>query len=942
MSNDTDTATTGPSAKSAASTRPSRAPMFRVSLRNLAAHKLRLALTVIAVVLGTSFIAGALVFTATLEKTFDGVVSGQYENVDVIVEPEDSDGAGLGADTVEQILALPEVRAVQQVPSSNTVIYTDADGERVQTGGSSATAIEWTDGEYVGPAPEIVEGSFPDSPEEVAVNDHAVEQAGLSPGDEITVVSSQGRAEVTVSGIFSIESTSGASTIAMSQEQWQDFYTDNGLTPRLSVAAAEGYTPDEVASAISSDISGLDARTAEDRADEETSQIAEALGFLNYFLIAFGLIGLLTGAFIISNTFAMLVAQRMKEFALLRAIGASRRQITRSVLGEATLVGIIGSVIGVVTGFGLVVGLLAIIGAMGMGLPATGVSWSWSAVIIPLIAGIAVTILGAWAPASRAGKIPPVAAMRSGDATSNSSLTGRNSFGSICLAAAVALGSWGVSATMESTGLRASMVGAAAALSIIGAWLIGPLLAGLVAGNIGRLIGLPFGTTGRLAATNSRRNPRRTASTAFALTLGLALVTSVGMLGSTMKGAVDSWVDESFRADLVVSSAPGSGMNLPNGTREAVNDADNVEDTAGFSIVMGNLITGDEIGDMAQGMSPEELEQSLVATAPDEADGSDEDIAEAAQSGAASGAGGPGGESSDDGESGGGGILGNLVPAFDGDMSFWFSADAVEGSIDLTDPDAGVVLERSAANDRGLSLGSTVYLATNSGLFETSVTGIHSDPTQPLLVSTSVFNEEGVDLSDVLIPAEIYVSVTGGIGSGAEGEALDEAIAAGKDSVSEAVSGFLVPQVLDRTEYAAMATDGIDAMLSIVYGLLALAVVISVLGILNTLALSVIERRQEIGMLRAVAMQRKNVRRMIILESVQISIFGALVGAVLGLAFGWAFLTVLAEEGLDTIVVPWNLLATTLIGSGFVGILAALWPAAKAAKTPPLAAIAED
>ena len=940
MSNDTDTATTGASEASAASAGPSRAPMFRVSLRNLAAHKLRLTLTVIAVVLGTSFIAGALVFTATLEKTFDGVVSGQYENVDVVVEQEDdSDGAGLGADTVEQIQALPEVRAVQQSPSSSTIIFTDADGERVQTGGSSATAIEWTDGDYVGPAPEIVDGSFPDSPDEVAVDENAVEQSGLSPGDEITVVSSQGRAEVTVSGIFSIETTSGASTIAMSQEQWQEFYTDNGLTPRLTVASAEGYTPDETASAISSEISGLDARTGEERAEEESSQIADALGFLNYFLIAFGLIGLLTGAFIISNTFAMLVAQRMKEFALLRAIGASRGQITRSVLGEATLVGIIGSVIGVVAGFGLVVGLLAIIGAIGMGLPATGVSWSWSAVIVPLIAGIAVTILGAWAPASRAGKIPPVAAMRSGDATSNSSLTGRNSFGAICLAAAVALGSWGVSATMETTGIRASMVGAAAALSIIGAWLIGPLLAGLIAGNIGRLIGLPFGTTGRLASTNSRRNPRRTASTAFALTLGLALVTSVGMLGSTMKGAVDGWVDESFRADLVVNTAPGSGMNMPNGVRDAVDEADNVEDTAGFSIVMGRLVTGDEIGDMAQDMSPAEMEQSLASSAPEGADGSDEDMAEAAQSGAASGAGGPGGgESSDDD----GGLLGNFVPAFDGDMSFWFSAEAVEGSVDLTAPDAGLVLERGAANDRGLSLGDPVYLATGSGLFETSVTGIHTDQTQPILVSTSVFSEEGVNLSDVLVPAEIYVSVTGGIGSGAEGEALEDAIAAGKDSVSEAVSGFLVPQVLDREEYAAMATDGIDAMLSIVYGLLALAVVISVLGILNTLALSVIERRQEIGMLRAVAMQRKNVRGMIILESVQISIFGALVGAALGLAFGWAFLTVLADEGLDTIVVPWGLVATTLIGSGFVGILAALWPAAKAAKTPPLAAIAED
>lgn len=890
--------------------------MRRVSLRSLAAHKVRLALTVLAVVLGTAFISGAFVFTASLNKAFDEVLSTAYDGMDVVVEAPRTSPDAIDDARVEAIRGIDGVRAVNLAARSSSVIMTGADGKPVQTGGAPAQGLPFYEGDdAVGPTTIFRDGTAPRAPNEVAINATAADRGNVGVGDTITVVTPSDRADVTITGVYEVDGdVAGWIGVGFTPDRWRELYTDGSTYDRVVVGADASTTPQALVDAISAANPDLDVSTGEALAERDSEQISEALGFVNYFLVAFGLIGLLVGTFIISNTFAMLVAQRTKEFALLRALGASRGQLTRSVVFESIIVGLVGSLLGVAAGFGLSQVLYLAMGAFGFDMPGNGLTPSWSAVLVPLGAGLLITVLAAWAPAARAGAVPPVEAMRGGDASSSPKLAKRTISGIVLGAIAVALIVWALTGSDGTTGERARLVGYGAVASVAAIWLAGPALSIPLVGGLGRVLGAPFGTVGKLAATNSRRNPRRAAATAFALTLGLALVASVGMLGATMKGAVDGFIDEDFAADYVLTPPMTAQVTMPGGVRATVDDLPAVTDTAALSI--GPAIVVDP-NDMA----------ALAA-------------AESVASGNATGDGGGGG--------GGGGAF------FDGDYGRWYSVDPVAGSLDLTAPDAGVIASEQIAAERGWRLGQELAVVTPMGTLPTPLTGIHSNGTEGgITMSPSILERVGAPRS-MITPMQIFVGVEGGAG-----DARAQAIAAGdpdgRDSridtdrvesmrapIEEAVAGYLVVQVLDREEFGSIAAASIDVMLGIVYALLGLAVVISILGIVNTLALSIIERRQEIGMLRAVGMQRRDIRTMVRLESVQIAIFGAVIGAALGLGLGAALLTVLADEGLSNLVIPWTLIVTMLLGSGVIGVLAAAWPAHKAAKTPPLAAIAEE
>ena len=846
--------------------------MTKVSLRNIVAHKLRLALTVLAVVLGTAFIAGSMMFTNMLERTFDSAVATQYTGADVVVEPGD-DASTLTRAEADEVAATEGVQRVN-VSAQVTVVAATMDEEAIQTRQGSATAsIYYGPDEVVGEAPEIVEGTAPSTDAETILNRAGAKFYGIELGQELIVVDTSGRHTYRVVGLYEDEVVQATSlSFRVLESAYLDFYVADDSVPGLMLSG-DAATPEDLAGRISQAHPQLNVRTGEKAAEEASEAVRDALSFVSYFLIAFGLVGLLVGTFLIANTFSMIVAQRTKEFALLRALGASRGQITRSVSAEALIVGLIGSVLGVAGGAGLVAVIKQVMRSYNMELPAGGIGVAADTVIVPVVVGVIVTMLSAWAPARQAGRVQPVEAMRASESAAPQPLTIRTVIGAVLIAVGVGVAIWALRWDDAATADRAILVGVTAVAVIAGIFLAGPAMSLPVVPPLGRVIGAPFGTVGKLASTNTQRNPRRTSATAFALMLGIALVTVIGMLGSSMKHSVDDVADNEVSAQYVLAGPMMGAFPIPNDLMERVPEVEGVGDVAAYTEAP---LTVD--GDYAVQF----------------------------------------------GEFG-------STPVLYGDPGDLITMDMVDGSSALTGDT--VIAPQDWADEHGWSVGDTVTIAApglSPEVVQATVGGIFENSS---ILTTVVIS---ADIATRLAPPGSVNIIM--LGASSDGTVSDEQLRA---NLEDEVRSDIVVQVQSKDDVSGEVLDIIDQMLFILYALLSLAVVIAVLGIVNTLTLSVIERRQEIGMLRAVGTHRGQIRTMIILESVQMAFFGAVLGVLLGLGLGWAFLTVLEDQGLTNIVVPWELVWVMLGGSVVVGIIAALWPAARAATTPPLDAIAE-
>ncbi len=839
--------------------------MRRVALRNLAANRVRLALTVVAVVLGTAFVSGSFVFTDTLHRAFDGVFADVARGVDVQVSADSDGGSGVPSAYAETIRSLPHTATVTTQVSGPAVLV-DADGRPVQTGGapSIGTAYEAPE-DRLGPPVPYTAGSPPSRDGEIGLNSGAAAESGLHVGDRTQVlVPAEGLQDVTVTGIYSPPAdTGGYVGVEFTPRQARGLFTDGSHVAAVEVEAVPGTSPqrlrDEIAGALP-DSPAMRIETGAAVRERVQSQLDDALRFVNYFLFAFGAIALLAGTFIIYNTFAMIVAQRVRELALLRAIGAGRRQIRRSVLAEAAGVGAAGSLIGLATGIGLAYGLRAALNAADLGLPRGDLAITGRTVVTAIALGMVVTVLSAWAPARRAAAVPPVAAMRAGLSSAGGALRTRTVVGATAVAAGcVALGA---GAAARTTPVAASTVGAGAAAVLLGTLLVSPALSSPIIRILGAPVRRMSGVTGRLAVTNATRNPRRTAATGFALTLGLMLVTMIAVFGSSARTSVDALIDTGVRADFVLTGVGRSGV--PPRAATAAAEAPGVGAVARFHPVRATL------GDQETG--------GLAASGP---------------------------------------------------VADLLRLDLTEGATDLTGN--GMLVSSEAAAEHGWRPGDTVELTGPDGaVTRNSVRGIYAP--QPALGSWII----GADSYRTLVPRlarrDILMLV-----DGAQGVPKQDVRAA----LTAATDPYLVVQVQDRDEFRGEQARQIDQMLAVLYGLLALAIVIAILGIVNTLALSVIERRREIGMLRAIGAQRAQVRRTVYLESTLIAVYGAAVGVGLGLAFGAAFVHALRNEGIDRLSIPWDQPLAMLAGSAVVGVIAALWPAARAARTDPLTAIDE-
>jgi putative ABC transport system permease protein len=838
--------------------------MRRVSVRNLLAHKVRLLLTLVSVVLGTAFVAGSFVFTDTLKSSFDKIFADAYKGISTHVQPKHAYDAGVPFGLVDTITKVDGVKAV--VPNvTEPIVLVTSHGTKVKSGGAPSEAGMWVDpASSITKPPTFDSGRAPARSGEVAINTGAAKNGGLHVGDHVRIILPNVTAvPLTISGVYATDAQTGGYVGALlSRDQAIKLLTDGSHYSSVDVAAQAGVSQQQLTARIAQVLpSTLKAETGDQLRDDQNKQIVNALSFINYVLLAFGFIALVVGTFIIYNTFSMIVAQRLRELALLRAVGASRKQVRRSVLLEAGLIGAVGSVIGIVGGIGLAYLLKAVLDALNVGLPSGALVLGVRTIVIAVVVGVGVTLLSAYAPARRASSIPPVAAMREEFATpAAASIRRRSILGAVLAAAGAAITALG--GVSKSTGSGASLLGLGLVTVGAGALLLSPLLANLIITPLGRVVGRPFGRVGTLARTNAVRNPRRTAATAFALTLGLLIVSGIAVLGASMKSSINQLFDNNVTADYILTTAVEVPVPIP-----AAAAAARVDGVQSLTQLHGMLALVDGHVDYGTGV--------------------------------------------------------------DGPLNGALSVTYQAGSGEPTGQ--RLLASEKVVTKYGWRLGSTHVLAVPGRATErVTLAGIYKDSTLlgPWMVSGEVYR--------TLTPPQEWGDMVALVNADPGAD-----LATLRAGLEKATEPYYIVNVDNRTEFKGQIASQINGLLGLLYGLLGLAIVIAILGIINTLALSVVERRREIGMLRAVGMVRKQVRRVIYLESLLIAVFGAGLGLVLGLTYGVLFTHLLRDSGLDVLTVPWGQALAFLVLAGVVGVLAALWPGIRAARTPPLAAIVE-
>ena len=845
--------------------------MLRVSLRSLLGRKVRLLMSTFAIVLGVSFVAGTLVFSDTLQRSFDSIFASSTG--DVVVRPAGAGGSQLGArtvpdDVVAELAALDEAARADGLVGAIGVYVIDTDDRPVGGFGPPALGQGWSDAPAAGGREGlvIVEGRAPEGPDDVVLDTRTAERAGYQVGDTVPIQTpgEQARVEPTLVGLSDFAeggSLNGATLSSFAPARAQELFLDDAdAWTEIWVTAAEGVDQEELAAAVAQVLpADVEAVTGDEAAEENAADLQEAIGFLETFLLVFAGVALVVGAFLIVNTFSILVAQRSRELALLRALGASRRQVTRSVLLEALVLGLLGGTVGLGLGILLAQALAALFGQVGLDLSGQPMVISARTPLASYAVAVVVTMVAALVPALRTGRIAPVQAMRDDVALPESSLRRRLVVGLVLAGLGGLALVAGLFGDVPQTGW---VVGAGVLAVLLGVTAASPLLAMPLLGAAAALYRRVFGTVGVLAGQNALRNPRRTAATASALMIGLALAGTMSIAGSSASASVDQQIEDSFVGDYVVSNVFGGPFS-----RSVADDVAALDGVERVAVQQFDFARLDDDFALLGAASAADLD-----------------------------------------------VLGLVL--LDG-------ARAPEG-------EEALLLSDQTADDLGKGVGDTVTLQVPGGEQEWEVGGLFE--ANPVVQATALVSPEAftgrVDFQDQDRLLVVFAD-----------EGASAAVAEGLDEVLEDQPTL---SAQDQQEYAEAQREPIEQLVLMVFALLGLALVIAVLGIVNTLALSVIERTREVGLLRAVGLGRGQLRRMVTLESVAISVLGALLGVVLGLLFGVVMMTALRDEGLEVIAVPWGQLGVYLALSVVVGVLAAVLPARRAARLDVLRAISEE
>ncbi|MFE6285913.1 FtsX-like permease family protein [Streptomyces sp. NPDC057877] len=858
--------------------------VLKTSMRNFFSHKGRMALSAVAVLLSVGFVCGTLVFTDTMTTTFDKLFAATSSDVTVSAKGSSDTGETtsdngkppvMPASVLDRVGEVDGVKSAEGTVFSTSVTVIDADKDSLSPSSGAPTIVgNWNRNDAR--TMTVAEGAAPRGPDQVMVDSDTADKHDLKLGDEIGIITVVGTHQAKISGFADFEVTNPGAAIFYldTKTAQQALVGESGVYTNINVTAASGVTDAQLKKDVTAALDGgYKVQTAKEIADANAEEVQGFMGVIKYAMLGFAGIAFLVGVFLIINTFSMLVAQRTREIGLMRAIGSSRRQVNRSVLVEALLLGLFGSVLGVGAGVGLAIGLMKLMGAMGMNLSTDDLTIAWTTPVIGLVLGVVVTVLAAYLPARRAGKVSPMAALRDAGAPADAKagviravlgllLTGGGAFALYLCA----------DATKASEG--ALWLGAGVVLSLIGFVVIGPLLAGGVVRVLSAVLLRIFGPVGRMAERNALRNPRRTGATGAALMIGLALVACLSVVGSSMVASATEELDKSVGTDFIVQS--DSGQLITPQAVEAARSADGVERITEYKWLEADYKTPDG-----------KVLKDTDITAAD--------------------------------------------PTYAQDLR----VETVEGNLaDAYRPDSMSVHE-DFAKDHGISIGSkiTVTFEGASAPAELTVRAITSS--EAVIDAGSKYT--AIDTLAKYVPADRMPLDSLVFVTAKEGQQE-----AAYTSLKTALDGYPQYTVRDQTDYKEALKDQIGQLLNMIYGLLALAIIVAVLGVVNTLALSVVERTREIGLMRAIGLSRRQLRRMIRLESVVIALFGALLGLGLGMGWGATAQQLLALEGLKVLDIPWPTIIGVFIGSAFVGLFAALVPAFRAGRMNVLNAIATE
>ncbi|MFC5805479.1 ABC transporter permease [Streptomyces formicae] len=856
--------------------------ILKTSLRNFFAHKGRMALSAIAVLLSVAFVSGTLVFTDTMNTTFDKLFAATA--ADVTVSPKDAATddempqtgrpESLPASLVATVEKADGVKSAEGGVVSMSVTVVDADNKNMgSSNGAPTIAGNWTQGDLR--TMEITAGHAPRGPTDVMVDADTAEKHGLKLGDELRTIAVTGDFTAKISGIASFKVTNpGAAVVYFDTATAQrELLGKTGRFTHIAVTAESGVSHEQLKKNVAGAAAGpYKFQTQQEAADAGREDVSGFLDVMKYAMLGFAGIAVLVGIFLIVNTFSMLVAQRTREIGLMRAIGSSRRQVNRSVLVEALLLGVIGSIAGVAAGVGLAIGLMELMSSMGMNLSTDDLTVKWTTPAVGLTLGIVVTVLAAYIPARRAGKVSPMAALRDAGTPADGRAGLVRGIIGLVLTGAGAAGLWAAAQADKAT--EGSMwLGLGVVLSLIGFIVIGPLLAGGVVRVIGAVVLRVFGPVGRMAERNALRNPRRTGATGAALMIGLALVACLSVVGSSMVASATEELDKSVGADFIVNASNGQPI-MP----QAQQAMEKTPDIAHVTEYKG-------------------IEATL--TSPDGKTEKDAFIAAA-------------------------------DPTYAQDLR----RETVAGELSAAYGKDAMSVGETYATEHGVKVGDTITVAFKGG------------DTAKLKVAAITSDDGSIDkgakytnitTAEQYLPAERMPKNLIMFAKAEEGKETEA-----YEALKTALAPYPQYEVQNQTDFKKDLQDQVGQLLNIVYGLLALAIIVAVLGVVNTLALSVVERTREIGLMRAIGLSRRQLRRMIRLESVVIALFGALLGLGLGMGWGTAAQKLLALEGLGVLEIPWPTILTVFVGSAFVGLFAALVPAFRAGRMNVLNAIATE
>ncbi|MDJ0925671.1 MAG: FtsX-like permease family protein [Acidimicrobiia bacterium] len=853
--------------------------MIRTALKTVFAHKLRLALTALSVMIGVAFIAGTFIFTDTIDQTFNDLFDDLFEGQDVIVQGETEFDVGfsgpppMDADVLDAVLAVPGVEAAEGSVGGMAIIY-DLEGEAIVPTGPPTIGGSMTEDLRLAGNVDLRDGRTPEGSSEVAIDARTAEDNNIAVGDVVKVQTPTEVAEYEVTAIIGFgesDNLAGATFAGFELATAQRLFELEGQYSSIVVIGEEGTNPDLLRSSIATVLpEGVEAVTAADESAAQSEALSESLGFLQTALLVFALVAVFVASFIIQNTFRIIVRQRQKELALMRAVGATGGQVVWMVVIEAIVVGLVASVLGIAFGFVIAQGLTSVMAAIGFDLPSTTAPLATRTIIVGVAVGLGVTVAAAVLPAVRASRIPPVAALQDVDVRLRMSDRRRTIIGSVVLVAGVALILNGLFGDILDLGplneLTAIGVGA------LMVFLAVSMLSSLIVKPFARFLGWPLPSvdnlTGTLAVENSVRKPRRTATTASALMIGLALVAFFFILGDSIKASAGAAIEEGLRADYVVSVTGFSG---------------------GFSPALGEELAASDEFDAVTSLRFGFWDR----------DGSDEFLM---------------------------GIDTETV-----DRTIFLGV--TQGSVAALG-EGGVMVHEDTMSDAGWVLGDTVPMGfATSGLQQVPIVGEYTENgivSANFLVGLDFYEENfegfGTDVDFVLAA------------KAADGVALEDSRAA----IEAAAVDYPNVEVRDQAEYRQSQEDQVNQLLVMFNALLILAVIIAVFGIANTLALSIFERTREIGLLRAVGMSRRQTKRMIRWEAIIVAIIGAALGIVVGLFFGIVVTAAMGAQGIDVLSIPSVQIFGLIIFGAVAGLLAAMLPARRAAKLNILEAIAYE